>query len=102
MQYNSKKDWWLMAILFGVGLVMIASGVPLLMAGQFWLAATMFVSAGFMYWIVTSTRYAIAEANLVLSCGPVRWRIPLVAIEEVFPDDFLKKHDLCLNRTKRD
>ena len=41
-------------------------------------------------WFLTGTRYEITETSLIIRSGPIRWTVPLDAIEEVVPTE--KRH----------
>jgi hypothetical protein len=94
MVHPSKKDRWLVvllgffsaALLVGggtlVGIAVVHPVYALLFPGG------MLLAIGFLIlWFLTNTTYEITETNLIIRSGPVRWRVPLDAIEEVVPTE---------------
>lgn len=88
--YRSKTDWWLGAVLWVSILAMVASagslwvagGSPVLSLGS---AALFLALAAFIVWILRGTRYELYPDRLLVRSGPLRWTVPLAAIEEVHP-----------------
>ena len=92
MVYHSKKDWWLMALVwFGVLLPSLI-GIYLLIvengsgdAGWTMLFTSVFI-AGVVLVLTYPLYYEIREANLIVRCGVlVRKEIPLSSIVEARP-----------------
>lgn len=87
--YRSKVDWWLGLILIVVPLVSLAvlvasfrssDRVELVVA----IMTCIFIAALYGLLIIP-VRYGIAEDELIIRFGVVRWRVRLRAIEEVKP-----------------
>ena len=88
--FESKRDAWLVAVLWGAVLVCVWSGVqqfstsaPLL-ARLATLGGLMAV-AGFMLWVLYGTTYELMSGELLIRCGPFRLRVPLKEIRSVRP-----------------
>jgi len=91
MVYRSKKDWWLVGLVWGSVLGVLAVGLfnvlaragdprlgwPLVRAGI----------AAFAVVLVTTfpLNYEIAGGELSARSGVLRWRVPLASIQEVAP-----------------
>ena len=88
--YPSKRDWWLVLLLWVSVIGMVAAAIALwvepapvgLRAG---LSAVLSVSAIFVLWILYSTRYSFERDALIVRSGPLHWRVALDSIEEVVP-----------------
>jgi hypothetical protein len=86
--YPSKRDWWLVLLLWVSVIGMVAAAIALwfeqaplgLRAG---LTAVLCFSAVFVVWILYSTRYSFERDALVVRSGPFRWRVELDSIDEV-------------------
>lgn len=88
--YESKRDSWLVVMLW------IAATVMLVVAWNLWearapfafrllLAVLFILMAVFMLWVLYGTRYTLTDSALIVQSGPFRWVIDFVAISEVFP-----------------
>ncbi|NTW17452.1 MAG: PH domain-containing protein [Syntrophaceae bacterium] len=88
--YESKRDGWLVVMLW------VAVIVMLIAAGNLWAARAPFAFRAlivvllilmvvFVLWVLYGTRYTLTESTLRIQSGPFRWVIDLVAITEVFP-----------------
>jgi hypothetical protein len=91
MLYRSKKDWWLVGLVWGAVLTPLVLGLfhifapgghlelgwALVRAGVIAAAAVLFTTY--------PLNYEITEAELVARCGLMRWRVPLATIEEASP-----------------
>lgn len=89
MVYRSKKDWWLVGLVWGSVLAVLAVGLfntfapfgnpelgrALVRAGVVALAAVLLTTY--------PLNYEITSDELVARCGFMRWRVPLGSIEEV-------------------
>ncbi|MGD8700555.1 MAG: PH domain-containing protein [Gemmatimonadales bacterium] len=88
--YPSKRDWWLVLLLWAAAIGMGAAAVGLwvdpaplgLRAG---LTPVLAVVAVLTLWILYSTRYSFERDRLVVRSGPFRWRVDLDSIVEVVP-----------------
>jgi hypothetical protein len=91
MTYNSKKDWWLFGLVWGLTAGLVAAGLFNLFApsGDPALGRELFragLGAGLAVLLTTyPLDYEITGTELVTRCGFVRWRVPLAAIQEVRP-----------------
>lgn len=91
MIYPPKKDMWVFALLMTVS-VFLCGGAVLLVVRFFWkhepflwVPGVILGSAGGMLvWILAGSVYEITETDLILRLGPLRWRLRLEAIEEVY------------------
>jgi Bacterial PH domain len=91
MIYPAKRDVWISVLLMLVSLVQLSGA--LLLVGTFfwkhvphlWVPGVILANVGgLLLWILLGTRYEIGEKYLVLRLGPLRWRLPLEAITEVY------------------
>lgn len=91
MTYNSKKDWWLFGLVWGVILGLLVVGLFNLFApfGNPALGRELFrAGLGAVLAVLLTTyplNYEITGTELVARCGLMRWRVPLAGIEEVAP-----------------
>jgi hypothetical protein len=91
MLYRSKKDWWLVGLVWGGVLTPLLLGVfNLFVQGGNpqlgWALVRVGVIASAAVLITTfPLNYEITATQLVARCGVMRWRVPLAAIEEVRP-----------------
>jgi hypothetical protein len=91
MTYNSKKDWWLFGLVWGVVLGLLAVGLFNVLApfgnpALGW--ALVRAGAGAVLAVLLTTYplgYEITQAELVARSGFMRWRVPLAEIREVRP-----------------
>ena len=91
MLHRSKKDAWLVGLVWGGALAPAAAGLFLLFApggdpgpGRALVGAGVAAAAA----VVLTTyplNYEITAGELVARCGLMRWRVPLSSIEEVRP-----------------
>ena len=88
--FESKRDAWLVALIWGGVLICVysalahfSSDAPLSMrlAALIGLAA----AASFMLWVLSGTRYQLSATELLILCGPFRYRVPLNEIDSVEP-----------------
>ncbi|MEM8981425.1 MAG: PH domain-containing protein [Pseudomonadota bacterium] len=86
MVFRSRQDGWIVAVLIGSVVLGIVAVTPALAAGQ--LTAPIIVSTlsvGLVLWLMISTYYRVADGQLTIVSGPLRWNIDLVSIESVQP-----------------
>jgi Bacterial PH domain len=92
MIYPAKCDWWIACLV--VPAMMVPIGVWATIAYQTVTQAMPLIPGligtvlplavgGLLLWMFLDTSYAIGEAELVNRLGPLRFRVPLNAIEEV-------------------
>jgi Bacterial PH domain len=89
--HRSKKDAWLVSLIWLSVLVPLMIGIPLLIASDvsrsLGLALTI-IGANTALVILLLTyplRYEILSSELTVRCGLRRWRIPLSSIQDVRP-----------------
>jgi hypothetical protein len=94
MVYPPKRDLWIAFLVLPSGCLMIGGGILLLSLlatganppGAILPLGLLLLTIGAMLlWMMFSTAYEIDPSDLRVRCGPLRWRIPLQAIEEVAP-----------------
>ncbi len=92
MIYPAKHDWWVACLVVPTGFLPLGIGgfiayltvtqamppVPGLLGAVLPLAV-----GGLLLWLFLGTTYEIGETELVNRLGPLRFRVPLDAIEEV-------------------
>ena len=85
--YKSKKDTWLMMVMYGAVCAALAGSVTLALSG---LPGDL-VSAVFLFvvgvvlpiWLMRATFYLLDDQRLAIRCGPIRWSIQLARIRSV-------------------
>lgn len=91
MTYNSKKDWWLFGLVWGliVGLLVVGLLLALAPFGNQALGWELVRSGAVALLAVLLTTYPldyqITQTELVTRCGFMRWRVSLADIQEVAP-----------------
>jgi len=91
MVYRSKKDWWLVCLVWGAVAAPFLVGVYNLLApgGNLQLGWTLVrasVITGAVVLILTfPLDYEITTTHVVARSGVMRWRVPLDSIDEVSP-----------------
>jgi hypothetical protein len=91
MTYNSKKDWWLFGLVWGLTLGLPVVGLLLVLApfGNHALGWELIRAGAVTLLVVLLTTYpldyAITPTELVARSGLMRWRVPLGDIQEVAP-----------------
>ena len=88
--YATKKDGWLVALLWAAVLVMLGAAwnlwnAPLPFAFRLFMSVLLALSAAFVLWVLYGTRYTLTDSALVIRSGPFGWLLPLDSITEVFP-----------------
>src|ERR1041385_2036183 len=88
--YPSKRDAWLVAVLWG-GVVAVLGSVFMLWSTTEPLTSRVVMTVLFgavavlILWITYGTHYIFTTHELLIRSGPFRWRIALREIIEVFP-----------------
>jgi Bacterial PH domain len=88
--YPSKRDAWLVMVLWG-GVVAVLDSVFMLWSTAEPLASRVVMTvlfgavAALILWITYGTLYILTARELFIRSGPFRWRISLREITEVFP-----------------
>jgi hypothetical protein len=91
MIHRSKKDTWLVSLIFMSVLIPLILGIFLLVirdANRSFGLALIIIGAntGLIILLLTyPLRYEILPSQLKVRCGLMRWRIPLSSIQEVRP-----------------
>ncbi len=91
MHFPSKRDGWIVAVIWGgaaamaVAVVSVARepGVPLATLGA--VALLGFGGASFLLWTLYGTGYTLGSEELRIRAGPFRWRVTLAEIRSVVP-----------------
>src|SRR5262245_30486622 len=91
MVYPAKRDWWITGLLALISLIQLG-GACLVVGVYFWKQVPHLWIAGLiqgniaavLLWILTGTRYEIEEPNLIIRLGPLRWRLAIDSIVEVY------------------
>lgn len=105
--HKSKIDAWLVAVLaisivvslFGAAVVLAEGSTTSWVLGAF-IAA---VGAGLPIWLLLSTRYTLKRDQLIVQCGPFKWRVPTAEITGVTPtSNPLSSPALSLDRLRID
>jgi len=90
MVFESKRDAWIIALIWAGALLSVfgalaqfTSTAPLLLR----VVMLIFLgsAAAFMLWVLHSIDYTLTEENLLIRCGPFRYRVPLAEIDSVRP-----------------
>lgn len=88
--FRSKIDWWLLTLLMGAVVVCFAVGIEARNAiPQYgWVTSGLIIAAcllggGLPLWVVLSTKYAMTDDALDIHCGPFRWTVRIVDIENI-------------------
>lgn len=92
MLHPGKTDWWIGGLLAVVGAAQMVGGGTLIgvaLVGGVWPAlipgTILLLVGGLLLWVLRGTNYEITETSLVIRSGPLRWTVPLTAIEDVIP-----------------
>lgn len=101
--FRSKIDAWLGALILGAVGFMIAT---LIETGQtagnqspLAIVAMLIVGCGIPLWMLFDTRYTVTPDQLLIKCGPFRWRVPRDQIQGVTPTrSLLSSPALSLDR----
>jgi hypothetical protein len=88
--HESKKDGWIVALLWGGVIVMIVGvadlwGTPTPFAFRLVMSVLLSLSAALILWVLYGTRYTLTDKSLIVRSGPFCWVIALESITEVFP-----------------
>ncbi len=97
--YPSKVDAWLIALLTGVAIALLAAFCKShgLVAGLLALVAW----AAFVCVLIVPCRYALQDDHLTIRAGLKRWHIPYASIRNVKPSrSFLAAPALSLDRVE--
>jgi hypothetical protein len=89
MIYRSKKDWWLVGLVWGSVFSLLVVGLYNVLGGDArlgWeLVRAGIVAAAAVVFTTYPLDYEITADELIARSGFMRWRVPLDSIEEVSP-----------------
>jgi hypothetical protein len=97
MTYPAKRDVWISMLLMLISLVQL--GVACLLVGAYfwkqvphlWVPGVILANVGaLLLWILLGTRYEIGEHDLILRLGPLRWKLGLDTIVEIYSTNRLR------------
>jgi hypothetical protein len=87
MRFRSKIDAWMVLImLFAAVAVAVVCAAQIKLRGLAAVPMSMVVFIALIgpcVWVLASTYYWFDDAHLRVSCGPLRWRIPLDQIHHI-------------------
>ena len=88
--FTSKRDAWIVAIIWAGALVSATGGVAQLsseapLAWRLSLLTLLMSAAAFMLWLTYNIDYTLSNDELRIRCGPFRYRVPLAEIDLVQP-----------------
>ena len=88
--YTSKRDVWIVVLIWfgalgiafgGIATLVSVAAIPFKLA----LSTFFFAAAAFMFWVLYGVSYTLTDDELLVRCGPFRYRVPLADIESVSP-----------------
>jgi hypothetical protein len=89
-RFTSKRDTWIVVVLWGATLALVYAGVdvagsptPVAFKALFLLICV--AAAALMPWILYGTTYALTDKALLIRCGPFRRQLLVSAIQEIAP-----------------
>lgn len=106
--YPSKKDLWLVIVMVLTILLVLFAGYDALQADgdplvRYAVAVTCLLIAGFCIWLLAGTRYVLNREEIRIFCGPIRMRVRLADIKEIYPThNPLSSPALSLDRLRID
>lgn len=88
--FQSKRDAWIVAIIWAGALVSATGGVAQLSSAAplVWrlsLLTLLMAAAAFMLWLIYNIDYTLDNDELRIRCGPFRYLVPLSEIDLVQP-----------------
>lgn len=88
--FASKRDAWLVAVIWAGAAAAVAGGVAQYASGAPLVVRTVVLvgllgGAAFMLWILYGTRYVFRGDELLVSSGPFRTVVPLGEVDSVHP-----------------
>lgn len=88
--FPSKRDAWIVAVIWTAALVAAAGATgQLFAAAPLAVRASLFLlllaGAAFMLWVLYGTSYTLGEDRLLARSGPFRFHVPLRQIDSVTP-----------------
>lgn len=89
MVFESKRDAWIVILIWGGALLCASAAVQQFTAPLNPLSTIMLAlfagAAVFMLWVLYGIDYTLSVDELLIRCGPLRYRVPLAAIDSVHP-----------------
>ncbi|MGH9787596.1 MAG: PH domain-containing protein [Candidatus Acidiferrales bacterium] len=85
MVYRSKVDAWIALLVGGGALVSVAVGAMLLWQGERLGWLVLLLMPGLLRLLAWPIDYEVADSELVIRAGVLRWRIPIASIVNVEP-----------------
>jgi len=100
VRFASKRDAWLMVILWVTAVVLVGAGVCLLFVPGpvlpgILLAVLLLLAAVFVIWLPYTTAYTVTASMLEIRCGPFQSRVNLAGIEEITPSQSMLASPAC-------
>jgi membrane protein YdbS with pleckstrin-like domain len=86
--FRSKVDLWLAGLILGAAILAAATLVIAPISNRWDLVGKVAIAAlavGLPLWILLGTRYELGSTELMVRCGPFRWRVPLAEIQTIRP-----------------
>ena len=107
MRFSSRIDLWLWAVLaFTLGAGAFALWSTGLRGSAAAVTTTLVACAlapALLLWLASATHYELAERDLLVCSGPLRWRVPLAQIRSVVPSrSLVSAPALSLDRLRID
>jgi hypothetical protein len=91
LYFPSKRDWWIVALIWLGVLVSVVGGiVPLMMEGASWREMLLVVGLliamdSLMLWVLYGTGYTVTQNQLLIRCGPFAFHVTLNGIDSITP-----------------
>ncbi|NND60367.1 MAG: PH domain-containing protein [Gammaproteobacteria bacterium] len=87
-RFDSKRDWWLSAILWGTNIVLAwtawqALTLPFPTWERLLALLVTIPTVVLVTWLWMSTYYEVTANDLIIQCGPISRVVPLAAIQSV-------------------
>lgn len=103
--FPSKVDVWIAAVCLAGPVIALGVLLAGALTGKSGDILTTFVPViaviGLLVWILVSTNYRFVNTNLLVRCGPFRWKIPISEITSVTPTgSVLSSPALSLDRIR--
>jgi hypothetical protein len=97
MTYTPKRDLWIFVLLMLVSLLLLGGGLALAVTFFWkrvpflWVPGLILGSVGgLVLWSALGSGYEIDERHLILRLGPLRWRLALETIVEIYSTSRLR------------
>ncbi|MBC9796238.1 PH domain-containing protein [Sinomicrobium weinanense] len=87
MYFKSRKEPFLFIFLYAITLVLLGSSVTDIITGNGWshigVHIIVFLSSGFVLWILHHTGYLLTDRSFRYHCGPISGEIALERVGEI-------------------